>query len=440
MADLLELARLACREAVHAGADFADASLRTDRKVSVSVEKSGIHNAQETISAGVSIRAIVNGATAFVTASETGMEEVLSAARSATEAARLAQRDPDFVSLPEKSEYRDIEGLYDDAVAAMSVGQLIETVGEGIDEAREVHSDVTVSGSAGLSVSHGALANSLGVEAESRHTSASTYFFCVVRKGDDVGSFYDFTRGRVLDDYHPRGLGRKACEGAVSFLGARSMRSGTLPVIAGPLASDSIFESIADAASAEHIQRKRSWLVDKIGQRIGTDLLAVTDDAFIPRGLGSGSFDGEGAARTPITIVEDGVLRSHLYGSYTANKEGVANTGHGTRGKGVTCTNVNPRLGNTLAADIIRDTPEGIYIVLGSLAPDLASGEVSSTVDFGYKIENGELAYPLKSTMMGMNMFDLLANIDVISSDYRQEPGQVLPTVRIQNVKIAGSE
>jgi hypothetical protein len=37
-------------------------------------------------------------------------------------------------------------------------------------------------------------------------------------------------------------------------------------------------------------------------------------------------------------------------------------------------------------------------------------------------------------------MFDLLANIDVISSDYRQEPGQVLPTVRIQNVKMAGSE
>jgi PmbA protein len=440
MSDMLELARLACREAVNAGADFADVSLSTDRKISVSVEKSGIHNTQETTSAGVSVRAIVNGATAFVAASETGKEEVRKAARDAAEAAKLAQPDPDFVSLPEKSEYREIDGLYDDRIAAITVGQLINTVGEGIDEAREVHSDVTVSGSAGLSVSRSVLVNSLGIEAESQHTSASTYYFCVVRKGDDVGSFYDFTRGRVLDDYQPDGLGRKACEGAVSFLGARSMRSGTFPVIAGPLASDSIFESIASAASAEHIQRKRSWLVDKLGKKIGTDLLAVTDDAFIPRGLGSGPFDGEGAVRTPVTIVEDGILLSHLHGSYTANKEGVANTGHGTRGKAVSSTNVNPRLGDTLAADIIRDTKEGIYITLGSLEPKLASGEVSSTVDFGFKIENGELAYPLKSTMIGMNAFDMLANIDVISSDYRQEPGQILPTVRIQNAKIAGSD
>ena len=64
----------------------------------------------------------------------------------------------------------------------------------------------------------------------------------------------------------------------------------------------------------------------------------------------------------------------------------------------------------------------------------------SATIDFGYKIENGELAYPLRNTMLGINVFDLLHNLDAISSDYREEPGMMMPTIRVQDVKVAGAD
>lgn len=35
---------------------------------------------------------------------------------------------------------------------------------------------------------------------------------------------------------------------------------------------------------------------------------------------------------------------------------------------------------------------------------------------------------------------DLLDNLDAVSSDYREEPGMIMPTVRIQNVKVAGAD
>ena len=68
----------------------------------------------------------------------------------------------------------------------------------------------------------------------------------------------------------------------------------------------------------------------------------------------------------------------------------------------------------------------------------MVTGEVSASVDFGFMIENGELAYPVQNTMMGGDFLQLLANVDAVSSGYRYEPGAVLPTVRIQDVNVAG--
>jgi len=440
MADLRELAHLACKQAVRMGAECADVTLNRDRSIGVKVEKNGIHDAKEARNTGVSVRAIVKGATAFATSSRIAPEDVREAAGRAAAAAKLAQPDPDFVSLPEPSAYEAVPGLYDERIAQMSVGDLIRTLGDGIDEAREVCPEVVVEADAGLSVHEWVLVNSLGVEAHIRRTGIGSSYFCVVRRGDDVGSFYDYDCAHMLDDYHPEGLGAKVCKDALGFLGARSVRSAVMPVVAGPLVAISLFGSIAGAAGAEHIQRKRSYLVGKRGQRIGPEFLTIRDDGFIPRGMGSGPFDGEGAARKRVTIVENGVLVNHLHGSYTAHKAKEENTGHGNRNRGVSPTNVIPSLGGVLAAEIIRDTKEGIYLNMGGLWPSLASGEISSTVDFGFKIENGELAYPLKNTMIGISIFDLLNNLDAISSDYREEPGQIMPTIRVRSVKVAGAE
>ena len=77
---------------------------------------------------------------------------------------------------------------------------------------------------------------------------------------------------------------------------------------------------------------------------------------------------------------------------------------------------------------------------MGGLNPNGTTGDVSSSVDFGYKIENGELAYPVMNAMVGGSFLDMLKNIDVISSDYREEPGMIMPTLRIQDVLVAGGK
>ncbi len=440
MSDLMELAKKACQVALKHGAQFADVELNSGHSISINVEKGGIHDSSEKNYTAVSVRSIIKGATGFSHSSGFGVDDVLETAKRSADAAKLAQPDPDFVTLPEPSEYQQVPGLYDEKIAQMSAGDLIRLFVKEIDAAREVFPEVRVQGGVRLGVSERLLVNSLGIELEDRKTDVQFYIFCIVKKGDDVGSFYDFDVARMEEDFDPEGLGAKVCEEAVGFLGSKSIKSARLPVVFGPLVTGDLFHAICASAGAEAIQRKRSYLVGKRGQRIGSELLTLRDDAYIPQGMASGSWDGEGAVRKKVTVVEEGVLVNHLHSCYTAHKAGEENTGHGNRWGGVAPTNVIPELGTVTSSEIISDTKEGIYVNMGSVTPHPVNGEISATIDFGYKIENGQLAYPLRNTMLGINVFDLLNNLDAISSDYREEPGTIMPTIRVQNVKVAGAD
>ena len=438
---LKKVARAACGAAIEAGAEFADVSVGSGKYQSVSLERSAIKSCDAKQDAGVFVRAIWKGGTGWSSSDKLSTEDASEAGRNAAALAKLAEPDPDFVSLPSPADtYPAVEGLADERLAGLDIKQMIRNALDNVDGAVGACPDAIVEGGFSNSYVASALVNSLGVCLGYASSSMSGYTSVVVRRGDDVGSFYDFDAARVIDDFDPEGIGARAAEQAMKFLGARKIETARMPVVLGPLASGSVFSGIMSAADAENVQRRRSFLIDKLGQKIASEVLTLTDDALIPRGLNSRPYDYEGFPSKPLVVMENGVLKSYLYGSYTAAKAGVANTGHGTRGGSADSSNVVPKLGEMTAAEIISSSERGLYINMGGISPSVTTGDVSCAVDFGFKIENGELAYPVMSTMVGGKFLEMLANIDAISSDYREEPGMIMPTLRIQDVLVAGGK
>jgi TldD protein len=137
-------------------------------------------------------------------------------------------------------------------------------------------------------------------------------------------------------------------------------------------------------------------------------------------------------------MVDRGVFVSPLTNHYNARLTGVVNTGHGTRLDGVSPTNLHVGLGSRTEAELIGEVDDGVYLEAGSLSPDPASGDFSAALDFAFKIDRGKLTYPLAGAMAAGNLNDLLMHTDATSSDYRVEPGQVLPAVRVSNVQFSG--
>jgi PmbA protein len=438
MSNLLDLAVRACDVAIAAGAEFAEVRVSEGRSFSTSLEKGAVKTSQAQESSGLSLRAFCRGGVGSASVNTLEWTRIQDAARKAAALARQSNPDPDFVSLPGPAPLPEVEGLFDERIAGLGSAEVIRWALQAADEALAAVPEAFVNGGASCYVGESALANSCGVQVTSPYSGVSCYIEAIVRQGDSVGQWFEHSYGRVLEDFKPEGVGKEAAEGALRYLDARDIPSGDYPLVLGPQAADSIYYSVASQANAEDVQRNRSYLIGKRGERIASEALTIADDPLIPRGRGSSRCDAEGVPHRPLVIVENGVLLTWLHNSYTANKAGEASTGHSS-GDGVSPTNVNVTLGTRPARDLIAEIDDGIYLASGGPSPDGTTGDFSTTVDFGFRIEKGELAYPLRNAALGGSFLALLAGLDEISSDYREEPGAKMPTMRFRAVRLAGS-
>ena len=389
----------------------------------------------------MSVRVYIDGGMGF--ASITGFDDssAQQAAEHAVALARCASADPDFVALPAPEPADHIAGLYDPALLELNVEQVVGWASDNISAARAVRDDVIVSGQISVSAGSAALASSTGIQIARNGTNMNLGFFCVVKEPQDrVGSFHDFDAARRLEDIEIEPLAGRVTLRALEYLGGRKIGSAVTTLVLGPLAAFALAGSLASAANAESIQRRRSILTDRISQPVASQHITLLDNGLAPAGLYSAPYDGEGAPRKTVKIIDAGRFVGQLHSCYTANKAKAQNTGHGSRQGGIGHTNLQLQLGSLPAEQIIKQVNDGVYLELGSLSPDPVSGDISTNLDFAFKIENGQLAYPIANAMVAGNVLELLANVDAVSSDCRTEPGNILPTIRIRQVQISAAE
>ena len=116
--------------------------------------------------------------------------------------------------------------------------------------------------------------------------------------------------------------------------------------------------------------------------------------------------DGEGVHSQRTVVVEKGILKSFLYDSYTASKDGVESTGNAVRGYDHTpvigATNLCIE-SNTIATkdELLRDVRDGIFVndVIGAHTASPTSGDFSIVAQNAFSVKNGELK-PLKGVMI----------------------------------------
>lgn len=428
----------ACELLKKSAVDQAEVVVFGGSNIGVEIEKNKVFSSEMHSQQGISLIAFVKGGRGKYSTTIYDEKDIETAVEKVTSISRSAHPDPDFKTLPFPAEYQKIRNLFDKNLVSLNKKQIFEWATNAIEEAIDVEPRIFLSGEINCTLEESFLANTNGVRAFGKTTDISMSLFGVLRSGTDTGSAFDFDEARMLKDFSPSGLGKKVTNEAKRQLGAKRCRSGRLPVVFGPLASMSLLGTLASACNAEDIQRKRSFLCDMKGKKIASKILSITDDPLIQAGLQSSSFDGEGAVHKKILLIDEGVLKTYLHNSYTAGKSGEENTAHATFGGGISPTNLVPKLGSRIAQKIIEDVKEGVYIDNMSIHPDSTSGDFSQPIDFGFKIENGQIVYPLKETMLGGNFLELLQNIEEISSDYRAEPGSIMPTIKVGEILISG--
>lgn len=370
----------------------------------------------------------------------------------ALELADVSQEDPfagpaDPSLLCDPKVAPDLE-LYDPAGGQVDAGQAIDAAKRGEAAARAFDARITNSEGATFGRMEGgvALALSNGFAAS---YAGSYQSLSVVPIADDEGGKkrrgYHWTARRhlaELDDYEE--VGREAARRTVRKLGARSVKTGQFPVIFDPDAARSLLGMLGGCSMGSSIWRKSSYLIEREGTRVASDLITVVDDPLIVRGPGSRPFDGEGLASRKNVLVENGELKMYLCDSYSARKLGRESTGNASRGGGggvgPSTSNLILQPGKDSPEAILKATKRGLYVTeMMGFGFNAVTGDFSRGAA-GFWIENGEFAYPVSEVTISLNFDDLWKTIDAVGSDLDLRTSTAAPTVRVAEMTVAGGE
>ncbi len=449
MADLVELARKTVETVMDLGPSDCDVIVSDARFISAEIEGGSMKQSSAASDPGVGIRVFMKGCSGYSYCTGFDPATVRQVAHSAVAQARAGTKDPDFKGLPEREKIRRVDGLYDPRIAKLRADDVVQAAIELGDIAGDDKRVTAVNASVGVGVGQVVLANSNGIVAKEKLSGFELSAEAVAKSGDEMFSGVDGSWSRKFEPRASQGVGKNAREHALKGLTSTKMVTGDYPVILDPLAAGFVLGmAIGGGVNAENIQRKRSYLVDKLGSEIGSSKFTVTDDPTIKWATGSYSFDGEGVPAKRNKIVDKGVLKMFIHDSYTAGKEGRKSTGHSSRGGSVWTYRMPPAIspsnlvvstGDSTVEEMIRETKEGVYLRLTYDYPNLVTGEFSGLMMESYKIIKGELGPSVRQATIGTHLIDMYKNIDLVGKSSRFVFGVKTPAVRISKAKVGGS-
>ncbi|HYG96088.1 MAG TPA: TldD/PmbA family protein [Solirubrobacterales bacterium] len=450
MTELSATARRAVEAATGAGASDAEAYVARDSGREVRVHGGEVESLTAATQSGVGVRAWIGHRVGYAFGtdlSESGTREI--AAR-ATEAAAAADED-EFATPPQPAEFEALPGLSDPSVSEWETGRAADlalTVERtalesdprlvGVETAVYADSDEQV-----------AIASSTGVAGEYEASSAYAYLQALA-EGEgarETGLGFGLARGpRGLD---PEAIGAEGARRALAMIGAGKPPSQSCPVVLDETVAASFAGLIGGALSARAIQRGRSPFAGRLEEEVASEAFALHDDGRDPLGPASAPFDGEGVPRRRTALIEGGRLRSYLYDTYTANREGGASTGSASRQgyrslPSVSTSNLMVAPGSLSLEGLLAEAGDGVFVtdVAGLHSGVNPVTGVFSVGASGRIIRAGQLAEPVREFTIAGELVAMLGAVSAAGAEPRWVPfgGSVsTPPLLIAEMAISGS-
>jgi PmbA protein len=436
----VEVARETVAFADRHGAEAAEALVSVARRFQVEARENAIARLEESTDQSLHLRVFREGRRATLTTSDLSAEGVRSAVRRTLAQAAFVAADP-FAGLPSESaaDGPDLD-LFDARIEARDAA---DKIADALALERLIReADPRIVNSSGShytdAASITAIANSNGFAAAYAATRTGRSTGPVALEGNVKRIAHYGTAARRLDDLEALDtVAYTAARRAVDLFGARKPPTMQAPVIFERDVAAAVLDDLFAAVSAANVAVGNSWLIGRLGERVGSELVTIVDDGRLRGRLGSSPFDGEGVKTRRTPVFERGTLRSFLYDTYYARKLGAASTGNST-GASVGPSNFYLEPGSISLDELIAATPKGV-LVLDTIgfAAEHASGAYSRGAR-GFFIEGGEIVYPIDEFTIAGDYREMLAGLDAVASDLRFDAPVVSPSFRVAEMTVSG--
>lgn len=396
----------------------------------------------------VSVRTVFDGRTARATTNKFDNDRLRAAVKASENLARVQQKDPDLLPMPDAKEANGSAGKslhakpirYFERTAAITPEMRADEVNKIVTLANQ--HKLTAAGVFSSGESNEGIFNSRGLNRWHTQTSAEISITMLAEdsSGWQKANSPDVARLDALT------LAETAAKKAIESARPREVPAGKYTVILEPAAVLDIVGFMFWDYSGMAVLDQRSFLTGRVGTKLFGDNISIWDDVEHP--LQSGSpFDGEGMQRQKIELVENGVVRRLVYARATAgrvkrseykDKVGpIAATGHGfalPNEMGEMPLNIvfaPPRDPRTIE-EMIASTGRGILVTRLWYIREVDPYEkivTGMTRDGTFYVENGRIQYGVRNFRFNESLISLLSNVEAMSVPVRASGEESLDMV-----------
>ncbi|NQT26874.1 TldD/PmbA family protein [candidate division KSB1 bacterium] len=436
--EMTKLCELVLKTAKQAGADDCKVSYSKSRFVEVQYREKKPETVKEAGTQGINIDIYVNNRYSAQNTSDLRPDALKTFVNNVVETAKLLEEDP-FRSLPDPKYYEgrkdlDLEIMdpnYDQITPELR-HQMAKTLEASCVEAGG-EKVISVTSQVYDELQDSTVMTSNGFFGE---TQSSVCYVFVEMTAQDEGNRrpngYSYAVDRNLKNLPScEEIGKQAAKRTLDLMGSKKLETETLPIIIENQGVGRVLNGFMSAMNGWALQQKRSFLVDKKGEKLGSDVFTLIDDPFVIGGLGSRLYDGDGFATKKRALVEKGVLKEYLIDWYRSRKLGVAPTTGGT-------SNLILPPGTRSVAEIMKDLGRGI-LVNGFIG----GNSNSNTGDFsigitGTLFEGGELTQAVAEMNIAGNHLELWNRLAEAANDPWIYSSWRMPSLVFTDVVVSG--
>jgi PmbA protein len=436
---LREMAAWIVKQSKKAGADHCRVSVKQSRHVETICRKGTLESLKEAAEHSADVELFVAGRYASQTTSDLRRDSLGKFLSEAVAMTRLLDKDP-YRTLPDPKYYKgrskDDLGVLDKAHKSLTLDIRKETAlaMERACHARGGRHSVSAAASVWDKLNSRVVATSNGFEGA--HESTSYLFWCELTVKDEgdrrpCGVLWGSASHRKTLPA-AASVGEMTADEALALLGAKKLKTETLPVMIQNHRVGRILNWLLRPMSGFYVQQQRSWLADRRGQRIASPKLTVVDDPLLPGGVESCSFDPEGMTARRRTMLEEGVLQEFYLNWYYARKLGMEPTVGGA-------TNLLLTPGSRSPEQILKDLDRCLVVT------DFIGGNSNTTTgDFsvgvsGTLFEKGEPAQAVAEMNIAGNNQQLWNRLVEVGNDPWLYSALRTPSLLFDNVVVSGT-
>jgi len=446
--ELIKTAHQVLELAQKAGSHQAGVKISRSRFIDVSIRDGEPDKASASTRQGLSLRLFIEGRFAVHSTSDLRPQGLAAFVADAAALTKALEPDP-YRSLPDPTRYpvgpAPELGLYDPELAQAPAGYWADKAArmEALASKRAKDSGpqvVSVIGGAYGETAFGYLADTSGFQGTLEETGGFAGCSMVYMDQEQEnkrrsGWWWEGSRqlGLLGERQTMQRIAGEAVRRGLAEMGAKPGPSGRYGLLVENQAARTLLGHLLGAMSGQSLHNKRSYLSGRLGEPIAAEILTLRDEPFLIGGMASRWFDAEGAASSPLVMIEGGALKRYYLNTYYSRQLGLAPT---------TASASNIVLKPSHAEDfsaMLAGLERGLAVT-GFLGGNFNSttGDFSLGVK-GLWVEGGSVKHAVEGMNLAGNALELWRGLVKVGSDPYPFSATRAPSLLFDGVQLSGA-